>query len=163
MLNHSTDHLRASALSARAPLRGRLLDLHYHLDADDLVLSCEAFPVHEDWLDVPFEAWNQWDYVQMLVRPAAGSPRAELVLSDLRGRFLRDGEGHPRAVVRVGTLDERLEFVGCGRGLSLQVAARVGRSVRIVKLFMGLTAHGSLPALGAHNLRPPPARLGRSR
>lgn len=163
MLNPSTEDPRARAMYAGAPLRGRLIDLHYQFVAGDLVLSCDSFPVRDDWLDVPFEAWKQWDYVQLLVRPAAGAPRAELVLSDLRGRFLRDAEGHPRPVVCVGTLSERLEFVGCGRGLSLQVAARVGGAVRIVRLFMGLTAQGSLPALGAHNLRPPPARIGRSR
>lgn len=150
-------------LAAGAPPRGRLIELRYDTPGGGVVVSCDAFPLREGWLDVPLEAWKEWDYVQLVVRPEFGARRAELVLSDLRGRYLRDQEGHERSVRGTGRLSQRLVFGGCGRGLSLLVVARAGRVERTVRIFMGLTAHGSVAALGTHNLRPPPARLGAAR
>lgn len=150
-----------TALAVPAPAASRgLLDILYHRDGDRLVFVCTTAPVDGDWLDIPFELWKQWSFVQLLLRPAADAPRAELVLSDLRGRYLRDLAGQPRPLHAVGALIQRLEFADDARGMAFRIAARIGDTPGDLNVFMGLTHHGSLPALATQPLRPPPARAG---
>lgn len=144
---------------AFAAPRGHSLDLRYRLDGDRLVFLCDGFAVVGDLLDIPFEAWKRWAHVQLLLRPDLDAPRADLVVGDLRGRYLRSVDGHPRPVRGRGQLLQRLEFVDGARGMAFRLDARAGDAHGHLLVFMGLTAQASQAALGLPNLRPPPARL----
>lgn len=146
-------------IPAIAAPRGRSLDLRYRLDGSAVVFACDAFPVVGDLLDIPFEAWKHWSHLQLLLRPDLDAPRAELVVGDLRGRYLRSTAGHPQPLHARGVLLQRLDFADGARGMSFRVDARVGGAQGHLRVFMGLTAHASQSALGLPNLRPPPARL----
>jgi hypothetical protein len=146
-------------IAANAAPRGHSLDLRYRLAGDALLFVCDAFPIVGDLLDIPFEAWARWGHVQLLLRPDLDAPRADLVVGDLRGRYLRSTDGHSRPVQARGTLLQRLEFVDGARGMSFRIDAGAGGARGHLHVYMGLTAHASRDALGLPNLRPPPARL----
>jgi hypothetical protein len=137
--------------------RGRSLDLRYRLDGDALVFVCDAFAVVGDLLDIPYEAWRRWSHVQLLLRPDLDAPRAELVVGDLRGRYLRDTDGHARPVHACGVLLQRLDFADGERGMAFRVDGRAGSARGHLRVTMGQPGHAS--PLILPNLRPPPARL----
>lgn len=146
-------------IAANAAPRGHSIDLRYRLVGDALVFVCDAFPIVGDLLDIPFEAWTRWSHIQLLLRPDLDAPRAELVVGDLRGRYLRSTDGHACPVHACGTLLQRLEFADGARGMSFRIDARAGGARGHLRVHMGLTAHAGQSALGLPNLRPPPARL----
>lgn len=149
----------STVIPAIAALRGHTLDIRYRLDGSAVVFACDGFSVDGDLLDIPFEAWKRWSHLQLLLRPDLDAPRAELVVGDMRGRYLRSTDGRPRAVHARGLLTQRLDFADGARGMTFRVDARAGGALGHLRVFMGLTAHASLSALGPPTLRPPPARL----